>query len=116
MIFNSPFNVSFGEKPNNFIERKEELESVVSVFDSEKPETKVMVLTGARGVGKTVLLSAIKKYYDEKESWITADVNPNIDILEQLVSKIYEYGKVKKLFLKTEFNFSFNGFGFPSFS
>ena len=112
MISNSPFNVSFGEKPNNLIERNEEFSQITSIFDNDNPETKIIILTGARGVGKTVLLSSIKRYYDEKDNWISLDANPNIDILEQLASKIYEYGKIKKLFLKTEFNFSFKGLGF----
>ena len=112
MIANSPFNVSFGEKPNNLIERSEEFNQITSVFDNDNPETKIIILTGARGVGKTVLLSSIKKYYDNLDNWISLDANPNLDILEQLASKIYEYGKIKKLFLKTEFNFSFKGLGF----
>lgn len=112
MYENSPFNVSFGEKPNNFIERTEEFNQVTSIFNSDNPETKIIVLTGARGVGKTVLLSLIKKYYDNEKNWITIDVNPNLDILEQVASKIYEFGKVKKLFLKSEFNLSFKGIGF----
>jgi len=112
MHANSPFNISFGEKPNNLIDRKEEFQTITEVFDSENPETKIMIITGARGVGKTVLLSSVKNYYDEKENWIVVDVNPNLDILEQLASKIYETGKIKKLFLKSEFNFSFKGIGF----
>ena len=112
MLLNSPFNVSFGESPNNYIERNKEFSQITFVFESATPETKVMLLTGARGVGKTVLLSSIKKYFDQKDEWITIDVNPNIDILEQLASKIYDGGKLKKLFIKTEFNFSFKGIGF----
>lgn len=112
MSLNSPFNVSFGEKPNNLIERNDEFRQITSVFDSENPETKIMIITGARGVGKTVLLSSVKKYYDNFKDWISIDVNPNLDILEQIASKIYEFGKIKKLFLKAEFNFSFKGLGF----
>ena len=108
---NSPFNITFGERPKNYINRESEFNSIVEVFDSEIPETKIKIITGPRGCGKTVLLSQVKKYYDDKDSWITADVNPNGDILEQLASKIYESGKVKKLFLKAEFNFSFKGIG-----
>ena len=33
-------------------------------------------------------------------------------MLEQLAGKLYENGKLKRLFLKAEFNFSFQGFGF----
>ena len=108
---NSPFNVSFGERPVNLIERNEEFMMVTSIFDSPTPETKTILITGARGVGKTVLLSSIKNYYDQLSDWIVVDVNPNMDILEQIASKIYETGKVRKLFLKAEFNFSFNGIG-----
>lgn len=108
---NSPFNVSFGEEPKNLIKRTIEFEQVTSVFDSDMPETKIMMITGARGCGKTVLLSEVKNYYDNKDNWITVDINPNGDILAQLASKIYETGKVKKLFLKAEFNFSFHGLG-----
>lgn len=111
-MFNSPFNVSFGEKPNNLIERENEFNNIISIFDSETPETKIMILTGARGVGKTVLMSLIKRYYDNKKEWLTVDVNPHLDILEQIVSNIYEFGKTKKLFIKPEFNISFNGICF----
>ena len=109
---NSPFNVAFGEKPNNYINRSEEFDRITAIFNDENPETKVLLITGARGVGKTVLLSAVKKYYDDKNEWITTDINPTINILDQLASKIYESGLVKKLFEKKEFNFSFKGIGF----
>ena len=46
MSLNSPFNVSFGEKPNNLIERNDEFRQITSVFDSENPETKIMIITG----------------------------------------------------------------------
>lgn len=112
MNYNSPFNITFGEQPNNIIQRNNDFETITKVFDATIPETKIMVITGPRGCGKTVILSLVKKYYDEDEKWITVDINPNDDILEQLAAKIYESGKVKKFFLKTEFNFSFKGIGF----
>ena len=112
MNYNSPFNITFGEQPNNIIQRNNDFETITNVFNAVSPETKIMVITGPRGCGKTVLLSFVKQYYDKDENWITVDINPNDDILEQLAAKIYESGKVKRLFLKTEFNFSFKGIGF----
>ena len=109
---NSPFTIVFGEKPNNLIKRPNDFNNITSIFDSGTPETKIITITGPRGCGKTVLLTSIKNYYDEKDNWITVDVNPNDDILEQIAAKIYESGKLKKLFLKAEFNFSFKGIGF----
>ena len=111
MSLNSPFNITFGEQPINYINRTFEFKTITDVFDSATPESKIMIITGPRGCGKTVLLSQIKKKYDEENNWITADINPNGDILEQLASRIYESGKVKKLFIKAEFNFSFKGIG-----
>ena len=56
---NSPFNISFGEKPNNIIYRDNSFNQVTDVFDSETPETKTFIITGPRGVGKTVMLGLI---------------------------------------------------------
>lgn len=109
---NSPFSVMFGEEPASFISRDEEIGQIVSSFDSDKPESKVYVITGPRGSGKTVLLSKVKKNYEKKNKWITVDLNPYGDMLEQLCAGIYEKGKVKHLFIKPDFNFSFSGVSF----
>ena len=109
---NNPFNITFGEEPSNFIPRIAELNQITASFDSETPESKVYILSGPRGCGKTVLLSHIKHIYEEKKNWIAVDLNPYGNMIEQLCANIYEKGKVKHLFLKSEFNFSFKGLGF----
>ena len=81
-------------------------------FDSDDPDSKVFIIAGPRGSGKTVLLSYIKRIYDEKDNWITVDLKHYGDMIEQLCAKVYEKGKVKHLFAKVNFNFSFSGFGF----
>lgn len=108
----NPFNISFGEEPKNYIPRNNEINQVLESFNSDNPESKIYIFAGPRGSGKTVLLSHIKSIYEEKKDWITVDLNPYGDMLEQLCAKIYEKGKVKHLFLKTEFNFSFKGISF----
>ena len=108
----NPFNISFGETSLSVINRDKEFNDVVSTFDSSSPETKVFILTGARGCGKTVLLSKIKEYYSKEKNWVTVDLNQYSNMLEQLAAKIYEEGKAKHLFLKTEFNFSFKCLSF----
>lgn len=108
----NPFNISFGEEPNSLIDRQLEFNEIVGLFESSNPESKIKIITGPRGCGKTVLLSQIKGYFDEKPNWITADLTQYSNMLGQLAGKLYENGKIKKLFLNTEFNFSFKGFGF----
>ena len=109
---NNPFNITFGEEPTNYIPRDAEANQVTTTFNSDSPESKVFILAGPRGCGKTVLLSHIKRIYDKKENWLTVDLNPYGDMVEQMCAKIYERGKIKHLFLKLDFNFSFKGFGF----
>lgn len=109
---NNPFNITFGEEPENFIPRQAAIDQITASFDSDNPETKVYIITGPRGSGKTVLLTHIKNIYENKKDWITVNLNPYGDMVEQLCASVYEKGKVKHLFLKTEFSFSFKGIGF----
>ncbi len=110
--YNNPFNISFGEEPNSVIYRDKEYQGIVDLFESDQSESKVEIITGPRGCGKTVLLSQIKSHFDNKDNWITADLTQYSNMLEQLAGKLYENGKIKKLFIKAEFNFSFQGLGF----
>jgi len=109
---NNPFNISFGEQPKSFIIRKSEIDQIISSFSSPNPESKAYVISGPRGCGKTVLLSNVKDYYNNQKDWITVDLNPYTDMLEQLAAKIYEEGKIKHVFIKSEFSFSFHGLSF----
>lgn len=63
-------------------------------------------------MGKTILLAQTRKYFEEKEDWITVDLNPFMDMLEEFAGKLYDRGQLKKLFLSHEFNFSFHGLSF----
>lgn len=108
----NPFNISFGEKPSNIIQRQSEMEQIISIFENGEINSKALTITGPRGSGKTVLLSAVKNYFDSLDEWIVVDLNPFMDMHEQLASKLYDKGKLKKLFLKAEFDFSFQGLTF----
>ena len=111
-IVNNPFNISFGEEPTELIQRTEEYTEIINNFKSDTSSSKALIISGPRGTGKTVLLSQIKKAFDEYDDWITVDLNPFTNMLENLASKLYDKGKLKKLFLNHEFNFSFHGLSF----
>lgn len=72
----NPFNITFGEEPRNSIPRSLEANPILDSFTSEYPESKVYVITGPRGCGKTVFLSQIKRVFDQKEDWLAIDLNP----------------------------------------
>lgn len=108
----NPFNVSYGKRPTSEIARYNEFHQIVDDFESENPSTETYIITGLRGSGKTVLYNMIVNHFQEKKDWIVVRLNPELDLLEELASKIYENGKMKSLFLKKEFSFSFKGISF----
>lgn len=108
---NNPFTISFGIEPYLPISRDTQLIPIYNSFISDIPDNSTYIITGPRGSGKTVALTSVSSNFKSYDKWIVVDINPEIDILEQLAAKLYEEGKVKKLFLSVEFNFSFKGIG-----
>lgn len=107
----NPFNATFGESPRSVIEREKEIQLIRNTFSDESPESRVYVLTGPRGSGKTALLTTLKNSFEES-GFLTIDLNLYEEMLEQLASKLFEAGKLWKLFLHPEFSFSFKGMTF----
>ncbi len=112
MTNKNPFSVTFGKEPKEIISRKEELSEVYGSLSEGLSNDEVFIISGARGSGKTVAMTTIGDYYREQQGWIVVDLNPEGNLLEQLASKIIDQGRMKRLFLKAEFNFSFKGLGF----
>ena len=108
----NPFTLTFGVMPEKFIKREDVILTVMSGFLDEENESHTYILTGVRGSGKTVMLNYLRKQFEELDDWIVINVNPEMDILESIASKLYEKGSIKKYFVKSSFNFSFKGFGF----
>ena len=98
--------------PEKFIKREEIINTVMSGFIDGENESNTYILTGVRGSGKTVMLNYLKKQFEGLDDWMVINVNPEMDILESIVSKLYEKGSIKSYFIKSSFNFSFKGFGF----
>lgn len=108
----NPFNITFGKEPLSIISRENDLQKIYDSFLNENPDSEVYIITGTRGSGKTVSMTTISNDFKNYKNWIVVELNPGEDMLEQLASKLFDEGKLKKLFIKVEFNFSFKGFGF----
>ena len=108
----NPFNINFGKEPYSIISREYEISEIYDSFSSDNPFSNVFILTGIRGSGKTVTMTSVINHYKNTNNWICIELNPESDMLEQLASKLYDEGKLKRLFLTAEFNFSFQGIGF----
>ena len=108
----NPFNVSYGKRPVNEISRYSDYSQIVEDYEDLNPSTNTYIITGVRGSGKTVLYNSIINHFQEDDNWIVVRLNPELNLLEELASKIYETGRLKSLFIKKEFSFSFKGFSF----
>ena len=109
---NNPFVLTFGKKPTQFISRPKDIQKIVDSFSAEIPSEQVFIITGVRGSGKTATLSVISKHFIEENDWIVIDLNSEKDLLEGFASELYQNSKVKMLFAKKEFSFSFKGISF----
>ena len=111
MASNNPFNITFGTNPIKCIDRNIELFQIIDTFEKEENGSHVFLITGARGTGKTALLALCKRTFEQKDGWIAFDVNPEENIQNQVAAFIYSKCRMKHLFIKSEFNYSFHGFG-----
>lgn len=108
---NPPFSITFGKEPTNYIDRYQERERIIEDFSNETPYSSSYLLLGCRGSGKTVLLSTIASHFKNQEDWIVVDPGSKENMLADIASKIYEKGKMRRLFLESSWSFSFHGFG-----
>lgn len=105
------YSLRFGQIPLNLIERKSIGNDVIENLSLDFPTTNSYIITGVRGSGKTVLLTYIAQAFENKKDWIVVDINPENEILPQIVSSIYDSKHFRKLSIKANFNFSFHGLG-----
>ncbi len=108
----NPFSISFGTKPLNYVERINEKNQIISDISDDFPSSHAYIITGSRGSGKTVFMTSIANELSKKDDWLVIDPGPKNNLLENVASELYENGKSKFHFIKTEFSFSFKGLTF----
>lgn len=105
----NPFSTTFGIEPDNYIQRIDIFNQIISEYSYDNPSNYVYLITGVRGSGKTALLSSVANHFKKDSDWIVVDPGPKDNILENVASEIFEEANLKKFFLKKEFSFSFHG-------
>lgn len=108
----NPYDITFGKKPNLLIDRPEIVNDIIDNISDATNGCYLYFLTGPRGSGKTVTMSSIMDTFKAKDDWITVDLNPHLDLQEQLAATLYQKGKMKHHFIDKEFSFSFHGITF----
>jgi len=106
---NNPFSLNFGSEPALFIPRYDEQNRIRETFASENPSSHIFMLMGARGSGKTVLMTSVSHDICQEKNWIHIDLNSEGDLMNSLASQIYSITEEK--YPRIKLNVSFNGLG-----
>lgn len=107
----NPFAINFGIIPNQYIARNLITDEIITELESETMQTPCIMLTGVRGSGKTVTMTAIEKEMDEKKEWIVVGLNPQRDMITSLVAKLYDTHEFVHRFISANLNLSQFGIG-----
>lgn len=108
---NNPFTLSFGKKPLQYISRISQTNEIIDNFNAQEPSNQIYMLTGVRGVGKTVMMTSIANEMKQKESWIVVELNPARDLLQSLAAKLYSIPQIHTHFVQAKLDFSALGLG-----
>ena len=107
----NPYAISFGRIPHQYISRDVMLSSITEALDSNFTDERAFKLTGIRGTGKTVMLSAIEKQLRTESKWIICDIKPGGNIIEDIVSQLYGEVPFIKEYIDANINLSAFGTG-----
>ena len=111
MAVRNPFAINFGKVPVQYISRDIIIEEVLQELLSEEAQNPCFMLTGTRGSGKTVTMTSIEKKVAELEEWIIVRLNPDRNLLNGLVAKLYDSRDFLTKFIDTSVNLSKFGIG-----
>ena len=111
MTGRNPYAISFGRIPRQYISRDVLIDDIIEAMDSDTPGAQAFKLTGVRGTGKTVTLSAIERALRSDRRWIIIDLRPDGNILEDLVAQLYSEVPFLAEYIDTEINLSAFGIG-----
>lgn len=107
----NPYSLNFGFEPENYIERAIEVDQVIENFENEKSGSRLYMITGIRGCGKTVTMTEIEKHFRDKKDWIVIDLNPELDLLNELAAELSNRPSAMQIFKDAKINLSAFGFG-----
>ena len=101
----NPFTLTFGQKPTEFISRTEQIGKIIQTFDMELPSSKVYMIAGVRGSGKTVSLTEIADHYANESNWIVLRLSADTDLISGAISEIKRTAEFHHLDLGLNINF-----------
>ena len=107
----NPYAITFGRIPNRFIGRDMLIDDIVETLESETVDGQAFKITGIRGTGKTVTLTAIERTLKQNKKWVIIDLRPGGNLIDDLVSALYAEVPFLKEYIDTNLNLSALGIG-----
>lgn len=107
----NPFTINFGKVPTQYIDRQILIDEIVEELQAEEIQNQCFMLSGTRGSGKTVTMTAIENRMSENDDWIIIRLNPARDMIGGLVAKLYDSKKYLTKFIDGSLNLSKFGIG-----
>ncbi len=111
MTSKNPFAINFGMIPNQYIQRELIVDEILGSFESDPMQNPCYMLTGIRGSGKTVTMTEIENQLSGNDDWIVIGLNPQANLLEDLVAKLYDSKSFISKFIAGSINLSKFGIG-----
>ena len=107
----NPYTLNFGKIPKCYISRDVLIDEIIDNLCADSPDDQAFKLTGIRGTGKTVTLTAIENKLRLDEKWIVIDLKSNSDITTDLVAALYDEVPFLTEFIDKSLNLSAFGIG-----
>jgi len=108
---NNPFSLTFGKKPGNLIGRTQQINGILESFCSPVPDYQVCMLTGLRGVGKTVCLTSVANELRNDDNWLVGDLSPERNLIDALTAELLDHQGFLDLVKRAKINLSAFGIG-----
>lgn len=96
MSSKNPFSLSFGRIPPEYIARHSETEYIIDTFTQQPVTDQTFLITGVRGSGKTVTMTAIGQAMQELKNWTVIKISPMEDILTSLLASLTNNNMIRK--------------------
>lgn len=107
----NPFSLTFGKPPKRMIQRFSQHDEVMDELVSEEPSQQVFMISGIRGVGKTVFMADICNELTRDKRWTVVFLNSNTDMLAGMLSQLASKRELASIFQSADINLSFFGIG-----
>lgn len=107
----NPYALNFGHFPNKYIHRNLLVGDIVESLEDNLDDDSVFFLSGAKGMGKSVLIQAIEEIVSHDEDWVAVSINKQRDMAVSLAASLYEREPNITVFVDSKLNLSRFGIG-----